>query len=91
MQEIDKIDLETRKQVIDEYLRRCNVYAEAKIQHYSQALTHASHEERLMLYEKITRWSTYVTFNTYTLEKLPGTELDEWLLVPPEAAGSCGR
>ncbi len=82
--------LDEEKRVIDTFLRKCNRYAEARIEGYEQELEGIDPAQRLELQEKITRWTTYIAFNTYTLDRLDGTELDEWLQADITDACECG-
>jgi len=73
------MNLSDRKALVSRFITRCNAYADAQIERYRAELRDAAGERAVQLERKIDAWSTYKTFNEYTLEELKTTELDEWL------------
>lgn len=72
--------LSERKRLVTGFLRRCNRYADDKLDGYRERLRAAKGFEALEIEDKISHWTAYRTFNEYTIEELEGTDrLDAWL------------
>ncbi|MBN1236912.1 MAG: hypothetical protein JXB36_00350 [Gammaproteobacteria bacterium] len=72
------MDLRDRKALVGRFIERCNRYADAELERYRAELAQASGARAAELERKIAEWTTYRTFNEYTLRELRTTELDDW-------------
>ena len=71
--------LQEKKALIAQFLGKCNEYAERQLERYRGELKGADEWRALELQDKIGHWTAYRAFNSYTLQELTGTELDDWL------------
>ena len=67
-----------KKQIISEFINRCNDYADGQIRKYQARLEQADAMEALDVEAKIYHWKVYRTFNVYSIEELKTGELDPW-------------
>ena len=67
-----------KKQVISDFIRQCNDYADGQVRKYRSRLARAGAMEALDLETKIYNWKVYKAFNIYTIEELKTEELDSW-------------
>ena len=67
-----------KKQIISEFINRCNDYADGQIRKYQARLAQADAMDALDIEAKIYNWKVYKSFNTYTIEELKTDELDSW-------------
>ena len=67
-----------KKQIISEFINRCNDYADGQIRKYQARLEQADAMEALDVEAKIYHWKVYRAFNVYSIEELKTGELDSW-------------
>ena len=67
-----------KKQIISEFINRCNDYADGQIRKYQARLEQADAMEALDVEAKIYHWKVYRAFNVYSIEELKTDELDPW-------------
>lgn len=73
-----------KKEIIGDFIARCNEYAEAQLKKYqaqldkAQEAPNAPNMEALDIETKIYHWKVYRAFNAYTIEELKTGELDPW-------------
>ena len=68
-----------KKQIVREFLTRCNEYSDDMLTRYAQELDSVENGmQRLEIQDKITHWAAYKAFNEYAISELATTELDDW-------------
>ena len=67
-----------KKEIISDFIRQCNNYADGQIRKYQARLERAGAMEALDIEAKIYHWKVYLAFNAYTIEELKTDELDPW-------------
>ena len=67
-----------KKQIISEFIKQCNDYADGQVRKYQARLEQAGAMEALDIESKIYHWKVYKAFNIYTVEELETDELDHW-------------
>lgn len=72
------MDIAEKKNVVADFLRKCNRYADAELAKYRGKLETATGRDALALQDKIVHWTAYRTFNEHALGELAGNDLDEW-------------
>jgi hypothetical protein len=72
------VTLMEKKQLISDFLTRCNHYADDQLRGYGAQLSAADGARALELQDKITHWTAYRVFNAYTIEELKTETLDHW-------------
>ena len=77
--EVTDLTLSEKKQVVAQFLRRCNEYADAKLEAYRARGEIGDAVEALALADKISHWTAYKTFNLHALAELETSALDAWL------------
>lgn len=70
--------LNDKKQLIRQFLQRCNEYADTKLNGYQKALSQSEGPDALTVTDKIAHWTAYRTFNEYTIDELGTDALDDW-------------
>ena len=63
---------------MEDFLTRCNEYADGMLERYAGELGSSSGMLRLEVQDKISHWTAYKAFNEYTLSELDTSELDAW-------------
>lgn len=72
------MELEAKKQIICDFLDRCNAYSDAKLAQYQQQVDDTDTHQVLELLEKMGQWRTYKSFNQYAISELKTDRLDDW-------------
>ena len=72
------ITLSEKKQIVTEFLKRCNTYSDDMLTRYRTELVDASGMEHLEIQDKILHWTAYKAFNEYAIGELQTPELDAW-------------
>ncbi|PCI69556.1 MAG: hypothetical protein COB26_06305 [Piscirickettsiaceae bacterium] len=72
------ISLADKKEIIIDFLTKCNTYSDQMLKKYGAQLEDISDEELLEVNQKIYDWKCYKVFNEYALGELEGAELDDW-------------
>lgn len=67
-----------KKQIISEFIKQCNDYADGQVRKYQARLEQAGAMEALDIESKIYHWKVYKAFNIYTIEELKTDELNHW-------------
>jgi len=70
--------MDQKKQVITDFLRKCNEYSDGMIAKYQARLDGANGADALALQDQVSHWSAYRAFNEYTIEELKTDEIDDW-------------
>jgi hypothetical protein len=71
-------NLNEKKQIVTEFLERCNAYTNDMMERYVAELADAEGMQRLEIQDKISHWTTYKAFNEYAISELQTAELDDW-------------
>jgi hypothetical protein len=72
------ISLQDKKQIIIDFLLKCNVYSDQMLDKYTEQSAHSESNDRAAIQQKIHDWTSYQEFNTYAIEELTGEQLDDW-------------
>lgn len=70
------LPLADKKQIIITFLQQCNDYSDTMLKKYKQQLI--DEETKATASQKLNDWAVYKEFNTYAINELNGTELDDW-------------
>ncbi|MBI88403.1 MAG: hypothetical protein CMB67_05200 [Euryarchaeota archaeon] len=69
------MELEERRELVAEFLRRCVVYAEDSI---------CRKRERGEMEEDIGKWESYRDFTQHAVSEVENGDLDDWLAIEEE-------
>ena len=75
--------LHEKKQIVTEFLERCNAYTNNMLERYVAELEDVEGMKRLEIQDKITHWTAYKAFNEYAISELQTVELDDWFEESP--------
>ena len=78
IREAGNMDLQKKKDLIANFLAKCNEYADEQLERYGQQAGPLSSLDALHVHDKIHHWMTYKAFNEYTIAELRTEELDHW-------------
>ena len=70
--------LSEKKELVRQFLTRCNAYADTKLAGYRMRLQGAGAGDAQEIEVKIGRWNAYREFNEYTIDELLTERLDDW-------------
>ena len=70
--------LDQKKQLVADFLSRCNKYADEKLAAYQAQLAALSGVDALAVAEKISHWAAYRAFNEHAIRELETNILDSW-------------
>ena len=70
---------ELKKEIVKDFLSKCNVYATMKLKDYTaeDQETQSSSKKR-ELHEKRNQWQTYIQFNEHAIKEINTGKLDSW-------------
>lgn len=74
------MELDEKKQLVVNFLKRCNDYADGELAKYQARLEMAEGQEALELADRISHWAAYRAFNEHAIEELATARLDDWLV-----------
>ncbi len=69
-----------KKQIVSDFIRQCNDYADEQIRKYQAQLEQAEGMGALEIETTIHHWKVYQAFNVYAIEELKTDELDSWFV-----------
>ena len=70
--------LDQKKQLVADFLGRCNQYADAKLAAYQTQLPALSGADAVAVADKINHWAAYRAFNEHAIRELETNILDSW-------------
>lgn len=71
------MDCQEKKQIIIDFLKKCNTYGDKEIVRY-QAQLEGNETDAQLIRKKIENWQIYQQFNEHAMGELQGSELDNW-------------
>jgi predicted dinucleotide-binding enzyme len=71
------VDQQQKKEIIIDFLDKCNAYSDAMLQKYQRQLLDEGVDAKA-IQEKIRDWSAYKAFNDVAIQELKTDELDDW-------------
>lgn len=72
------VDLVDKKQIICDFLQRCNDYSDQKLTDYKQQVIESESHHLLALLDKMEQWQAYKLFNEHAISELKTDKLDDW-------------
>ena len=72
------INLSEKKEIIIEFLGKCNAYSDSMVRKYQDESRDKNAENTLLVQDKIVHWLAYKAFNEYAIEELKTDQLDDW-------------
>jgi hypothetical protein len=72
------MDRDERKELIRDFLRKCNNYAEGKLAECSMEAAASTGMAALRLQDEICHWTAYKAFNEHAITELEDGRLDHW-------------
>lgn len=73
------ISMDEKKQVIIDFLEKCNQYSDEMLLKYQQEIAETVEvDEKQLIEKKLGQWTSYREFNIHAIGELNSEKLDDW-------------